>query len=483
MRRNIITLFMLLFAAVGVVSAAEFLQNSECVVESDEVIEDNLYVLCRDLLIEGEVRGHLIGAAVTATINGKIGNNIYLVAGQLDLSGELGGDIHFAGVTLNVLPETEFNNTDIVNLALSNNIQADVSVPGSIVMLGYQLLVSGEVQSEIDFWGSSLWIDGHVQGDVNASVGDANATGTASQVETLLLPFNFDVDLIDPGLTVTENGSVDGLLTYTALSEGSIAGELEQEPIYKAIDPGPTLIDLVEEEDPGGALQNYLGQVTREFTSLIVIGVLALLVVPQVLRLPMISLRQQPLSSLGVGVLSFVISFPIVLILVLLSMLIMFILALLRLDGLLAVIGLLLGIIDFGTASVFYFMAIFLSRVVLALTMGRLFARIILKNPNTTFAWILSLTIGTALLALFASLPLIGWMFNAMALFLGLGAILVTILTQIRQLRETTAAPAPVYYGADTVVLTPTPHFPPPILEDQPRGMDNLPDGFKWWDD
>jgi hypothetical protein len=98
----------------------------------------------------------------------------------------------------------------------------------------------------------------------------------------------------------------------------------------------------------------------------------------------------------------------------------------------------------------------------------------------------LSLLIGIALLALLSPLPVIGWIINAFVLFLGLGAVMIGAQGQMRVYRDVgTAMPLRVSPPLLPRRAENSRPLPPPILDDQPRsvGMENLPEGFTWWDD
>jgi hypothetical protein len=103
--------------------------------------------------------------------------------------------------------------------------------------------------------------------------------------------------------------------------------------------------------------------------------------------------------------------------------------------------------------------------------------RLALGNRVEERAGIIAVLLGIALLALLAALPVIGWLINALAAFLGLGAILTLILRQLEKARQ--RADAPQTPPSDAPL-----QIPPPMVEDHllGPGMDNLPDGFKWWD-
>ena len=96
-------------------------------------------------------------------------------------------------------------------------------------------------------------------------------------------------------------------------------------------------------------------------------------------------------------------------------------LALLQLDGLLLAIGSLLTVIDLSVIGVFYFCAIFLARAVFAIGIGGLVWQVAAGREAARQMPRVSLLTGVTLLAFLASLPEVGFLFNALALFNGLG--------------------------------------------------------------
>ncbi len=487
--RKRLWLLILLLLIAGGVSATEIIQQEICTIPADRVVEGNLYVLCRQLTIEGTVEGNVIGLAYLAEIRGRVDKNVYLAGGELDIFGTIGDDIHFAGLVLNIESSAELLDSDIFLLGLSGSIRAATEVTGQVVALGYQLAVDGQVAEGIEFWGSALKIAGQIAGDVDASVGDATSQNVASQLETFLLPLQLNIALFDPGLRVEEPAQIDGVLTYRAPSQGEILAELENPPVFIPNITNSAFLELVEQQDTQRALQIYVSQVIREVTTLGLFGLLALLLIPGFVKRPIRAVRRQPISSFGVGLLSFILSFPVVLIVLILSLLVILILALLRLDGVIVAGGIILGIVNIGGTSLFYFIAIFISRMIMAVALGRLLISGFMPL-NTTRSWYISLGIGVLILALLASLPQVGWVVNAVSIFFGLGAIMTVIQAEFRTLGDESMRPAPVYYPSQTAstistVASPasvTVRMPVPLLEERASnpGMDNLPSGFDY---
>jgi cytoskeletal protein CcmA (bactofilin family) len=477
MRRLISGLLVVLFG-ISTVIAVERLQADQCVIAAGEVVTGNVFVLCRDLVVEGQVNGNLFGIAYTSQIRGQVDKNVYLAGGKLEVDGRVGSDLHFGGIVLEVQPNAHIDG-DLFFATLSTTQRA--TLPSGLIGIGYQLVIpaGSEIGQGVEFWGSTLQIDGRIVGNVDVSVGDSQAEDVASQLETLLIPLQFNLELINPGLILSENAEIDGGLIYRSQSPGRIDGQVSGELTYIAITSDPTLIELVEEDDPLSAFQIYLDQVIREVTTLGLLGLIGLLLVPQQIQRLIRTLRYQPLASLGVGVPTFILSFPVWVIVFFLSLLLILILSVLRLDGVIIASGMILGLVNIGGTSLFYFVAIFISRMIVAIALGRTIVRWFTLGTSAR-SWFVSLVVGAAIFGVLVSLPVIGWVFNALALFLGVGAIISVIQLELLRFREqSTSNLSPrTYYAAELPPSLP----PPPALSQQPRapGMDNLPDGFNF---
>ena len=267
---------------------------------------------------------------------------------------------------------------------------------------------------------------------------------------------------------------IDGTLRYSGPVAGEIIVNLPNPPEFTPV-IAQTDFNLSTQVSFLDRLRDYAAQAVREFVSLALVGVVGLLLTPRTLQAPIYSLRVRPLPSLGVGLLTFIISFPIFLIVILFSIALILLLSLFQLGDLALIGGIIVNILNLGGAGLFYFTAIFISRVIVCIGIGRLLVRLLLGERRERYMTYVSLLIGVLLLALAASLPYVGWLINALAAFFGLGAILVLIQRQLDAARATTP-PEPTFPEEAR-------QLPPPVIEDMPHdpGTENLPHGFNWW--
>jgi len=394
----------------------------------------------------------------------------------LDISGEIGQDVHFAGGALNILPPAQFTDPrgDLITVNLSTQVD-NGGIPGSITSVGYQLVLNGAVDGEVSFWGSALVINNTVVGNVTATVGDPSSTGV-SELRTLFNFLPYEVELQPPGLTITDGGMVNGQVRYSGPSAGSIAVTLPNQPIFTQVVSQNNLI--TPELSFTESLLAYMAQAIREFVSLLLIGVIGLLLFASPLQAPIHNLRVRPLPSLGVGLLVFIISFPAFFIVVpLFGLLLVLALSVLQLSDLALIAGLIILLLDLGGAGLFYFVAIFVSRVVVSIALGRIVTRMLLGSRAEHWMPYVSLLIGVGVLALLSSLPYVGLWINALAAFIGLGAIILRLLQALDEARQRSNVPL------DSLAPEEARQLPPPAIEDKllGPGMDNLPEGFQWW--
>lgn len=482
--RKWLLVFLILFGMFGGVDAAEVLEQEQCIVPPEQVIDGDLFLVCGELRIEGRVEGNLIGIARDAVITGDVSGGIYLAGLELDFRGVVQNGLHYVGVALNIRPEAIFEaNSGIIAASLSNQIEQGTRIPGSVVSIGYQLIVEGEVGQEVNFWGSGLEIGGDVRRNVTARVSGDTTEGVATQIERLLLPFSIDINLIDPGLRLTETGILRGDLDYTGPSVARIDGILQGESRHtNTSEPFPAVEPTAE------GITQYLRSVLDEFLTLGVIGVIGLLLIPRQMQMPIQPMQLRPISTFGVGMLSFILSFPIFLIFLLISLfIVVIVMRVLPLDDIVLIAGIVLGLANIGGAGLFYFTAIYISRVIFGLAVGRFLLRIFDYDDRRTLGIFAGLGIGVLLVSLGSALPFIGWIINAIALFFGLGAILSVLRAQVRRVREAvSASPRPPQQEPVTVLPyfpEESRHFAPPQVNRRPAppGMENLPPGFDWW--
>src|SRR5689334_6029260 len=65
-----------------------------------QVVDDDLYVAAREIVIDGTVNGDLIAAGQTVQVNGSVTGDALLAGAQITIGGSVGDDARVAGAVV-----------------------------------------------------------------------------------------------------------------------------------------------------------------------------------------------------------------------------------------------------------------------------------------------------------------------------------------------------------------------------------------------
>ena len=199
--------------APGVVFARKMKQGENCIIPAGEVIEGALHALPEPGHL-GTGRRQCDRHRTADNHLGRSRQERYLAGLELELTGTIRRDLHDVGLKMNLAAPTEARHRplrgQILFASLSAQVGQTVTVPGPISALGYQLLLGGQVDGEISYWGSAFVLNSIVFGEVYASVG--NPASAATDLETLLLPLDIKLSVVTPGIAVASTARIHGQL-------------------------------------------------------------------------------------------------------------------------------------------------------------------------------------------------------------------------------------------------------------------------------
>lgn len=467
----------------GAVLANEVLQATECDVPAGRVVEGNLYVVCQELTIAGTVEGALVGIAMNVTLTGTVDDDIYLMARTLRLDGTVGEDVLVAAGSVVVGGSVEWVEGDLIAIAADVQVEEGARLPGSFTTVAYQTALAGEVAGDVLYLGEALNISGQVGGDVEARTGAVEPNSGAPVVSVLLQLF-LNLAQAEPGLRLADDAVIGGDLAYISLSEGALRGKVTGETRFTQVVNPPTFEEFVAEDSRIDALRAYFAQVVQDVLVLTLVGAVLIWLWPRGLLRPVEALTDRVVVNTAVGGLALVLSVPVfVLALVLSLTLVALLIIFVRIEGVTLVVASALGLTTVGGGGLFYFVAAYVARAVTASALGTLLIMRITQADLSLRQRVLSVAVGAVFTALLGSLYPFGWVFNLISAAIGVGAIW-------RALRRAVQRPVPppmaiVEVRASGAAATPPHLLPPPLpgSSNAPRGMENLPQGFRWWDD
>lgn len=410
----------LTFGLTREVQAVEF--DDDGVVESDEVIDDDLFIGGDNIEINGTVNGDLFAAGNTVIINGTVRGSLVTGAQSVILNGSVEGSFYAGSSTLTLGEEARVGR----NLYYGGfNLTAEKGsmVERDLLVGAYQALLSGEVGRDVQVGAGAFELNGVVGGDVLAEI-DAP--------DNEIRPFPFygppGVETIVPsGIRIAEGAQIGGKLIYSSPAEQS---ETIQALPEEGVDF--TLIEINTDEMEESArkvgaaamIGRFFLKLFRELITLLLLGGLALWQLPDLFRKVTDTVQAKALPSTGWG---------------LVVTIVVYVGAFLA-AGILIALGIFFGVITLGGLSRSIFgvgfsslalvMAIFSllfsygSKLVVSMAVGNVIFKKIAPKYAEQKAW--PLVTGIFLYVLLRSLlsiVSIGWLVSIPVILTGLGAM------------------------------------------------------------
>ena len=397
--------------AVGPATAIEFRGGQHVVVDTDEVILDDLYVTGETVTVNGRVEGDMIASGQQVWVNGEVTGDLMAAAQVVVVNGRVGDDVRMAGMALQ-LGDTASVGDDIVAAGFSLETAPGSRTLGSLFYAGFQTLLAGEIDGGFHGSMNAVEIRGGIGDSSEIEVGGDPNTPSFAQY----IPSPVALPSVEGGLTIADTARIAGGLEYTSSNEargsGLDAGTLtRKEPASVKVDSG----NATRRPSWPGKLFKGLG--------LIVLGLLLAWWIPEWLNDRSGEISSRPLLLAGVGFIG-VAALPVGIVLALVVLvLVAFVLGLLEL-GSLAALALVLGLVGLALlVLLFWLTSSYLAPILVGLCTGRW----VLERFSADRArgLVLPLVAGVAVLALLRFAPFLGLLVALAVLLLGWGAMLL----------------------------------------------------------
>jgi hypothetical protein len=420
--------------ALGAPQAARAVEfDDDGVIAADEVIDDDVFMSSETVSIDGTVNGALFISGDKITVNGKVNGdlvmsgsevqvngavngNLAFIGQSLALSGVVKGSVFFFGGGLELEPSAVVGRNVFFN-GFGMEMQPGSTVERDAVIGGYQALLGGQIERDVQAEVVALEIGGDIGRNVTAKV-SGPGEGSSGGFQWPGLPQS-----VAAGLRATEDAHIGGALVY--------ASPVEQSDAIKAVPDGGITYEHSEKEAPLNLRQRagqwFLARV-RDFLTLLVLGGLVVWRVPALLNRLADQARARPLPSAGKGLVIVVAGYAGA-----------FVLA-----GLILVLGILMGVVTLGklagvvfgvgfsglsmTFALFTLCVAYGSKLIVAYLIGRLVFRRLAPQQADNVGW--PFVLGVVAYIFLRSIPVLGWLVGVAATLIGMGAMWLTFYEQ-----------------------------------------------------
>ncbi len=327
-------------------------------------INGDAYVVGGNVIVNGTINGDLLTAGGTVTVRGRVLSDVRAAGGQVTITGEVGNSVTVLGGSVNVNEPARINDRLV---AATGNLNVFAPIGKGANMSSGQIIL-----------GSTIG------GGVAATTGQ---------------------------LILTPEANIAGNLDYWSGTDAQIqtgatvAGQTRKHEVAQV---SPNL------EQARRNITNLISQVVLtlaivNFISYLVIGLLLLYFFPRHIEETVTIIRQKPWASLGIGLLTLIIT-PII----------VFILSII-------IIGIPIALIILAL----YWIYIYLSPLFVSLIVGDA----ILRNYQGKAARGWALVLGLVIYQILTLIPFIGWIIILLVTLFGLGGLILSSVGTYNRLR------------------------------------------------
>ena len=434
--RRILAIMGLVLLIVSLTGLTEWALESKSgdvvVIDTDQVIDDDLYVAARSFTLNGTVKGDLVVAATTIEINGTVEGDLTAAGQSVVVNGTVQDDARIAGYALTIGGQVT---NDLIAAGFSLEHKRESKVGGDLVYFGYQSLLAGDVARNVKIFAGAVELAGTVGGNVSVNVGGAEPR-TRMPTGFPLYPGLPNMPSVPAGLTVDDGAHIAGNLQYTAnakanIPSGVVAGNTDFTQYVAKARPAaqrtpPRLVARVG---------NWFVRQLRRLITLLLLGALMMWLVPGWTRNIAGIVQSKPLPSLGWGVVviaAFVLAMFVLVIVTIILAIVFGLVTLGELAGRFATLGgLVLSAAGFGFSLIWTYV----TRIVISLLLGQLIFRLF-KSPTAEHRW-WPMLLGVLIFVIITAIPVLGWLATLATVLLGLGAVWLWVYERLRS-REAT---------------------------------------------
>lgn len=346
-------------------------QQASEIINIQEPVNKDIYLAGRSINILSTVTGDAVLAGQRVTVAQSVTEDLIAAGERIIIRAKIGDDVRAVGRIINI----------------DTGVGDDVILAGETIALGPNATISGRT------WIAARSVD--VAGQLGAEL------RAAAQEVTISGQIKGNVYLIAENIEVLPGATITGDFAYRSPTEANIASEAN-------ISGKVSQLEMELAEEPDAPI--FLIVSVFFLTLLLSVSVMSWLF-PRLIADAGTSITREGFKSIGLGVVLFLLTPPIILILVV------------------TVIGIPLGL----ALLALYFITLFLGLVVVINFIGGLFIKLIGKGENSGTGWqLLAIAMAIILIMVTQLIPLLGGLAFFILFLLGLGAVVMQLFKRYR---------------------------------------------------
>ncbi|MFN3153693.1 hypothetical protein [Bremerella sp.] len=276
--------------------AAEFLSGQEVIIAADDTWEGDVYIFAQSAKVEGTVKGDLVVYAQSLHVTGTVEGGLIAAGQEILLEGTYGRTCRIACQAAKIGAGTQMKR-DLVAACYSLEIEKGTAIDGDVIYAGFQAMLGGTIKEDVWAAVNRAEVTGKIERELSITTDSNQQQGPPPNQfwqEMKLV----NIPVVSPGLTIHEDATIGGKLTYHS-------------PTEVTIEDGAKVTGPIEWIEPAKPAQqgpkdktNYFWDQLKRYVTLLVMGILMVLCCPATCGGSVDQIVQRPIMSLLAGILA-----------------------------------------------------------------------------------------------------------------------------------------------------------------------------------
>ena len=430
-------MLVLVLSTVGSAQAADIRGGGNANVAKGETINDDLLLGGNTVVMDGTVNGMLLASGTTVTINGTVNGDVVAAGKTIVISqgAVIDGNLFAAGSTIQVMGKITgsiASGSGSLSLAPSASVDRNIYYGGynfdtqkgstvgkDLFFGGYQAILGGDVSQDVHLAGGAAEINGIIGRNAILDIGSPDK----QNYTPMFMPQQQLPPAIPAGLRISKDAQIGGKLTYTSTVNQNSAvqavpagGIAYQTPVPQQ--PQKPQTRTIAQQFP---FLGWLFSRLRELVSLLILGALALWLLPSLFERTVEIARTKVAASAGYGFLTLLVGYVGAFIAFFVILAISILLGLISLGGLgwafFGVTGSGLGL----ALTIFTLLVTYGSKLIVAYLAGTWIVNSLFPQATHKNVW--GMLFGVVAYVLLRSIPILGVLIAFVVILIGLGAM------------------------------------------------------------
>ena len=276
--------------------AAEFLNGQEVIIAADDTWEGDVYIFAQSAKVEGTVKGDLVVYAQSLHVTGTVEGGLIAAGQEILLEGTYGRTCRIACQAAKVGAGTQMKR-DLVAACYSLEIEKGTAIDGDVIYAGFQAMLGGTIKEDVWAAVNRAEVTGKIERELSITTDSNQQQGPPPNQfwqEMKLV----NIPVVSPGLTIHEDATIGGKLTYHSPTEVTIEDGAKVTGPIEWIEPAKP-----EQQGPKGKT-NYFWDQLKRYVTLLIMGILMVLCCPATCGGSVDQIVQRPIMSLLAGILA-----------------------------------------------------------------------------------------------------------------------------------------------------------------------------------